>query len=132
MLIGSNIRMTTATGFPLNTAMVLSGQVPLIFVGLQSNIEMNDTPSPEIQHHPSKQLRLICRDGHSNIEIVRIFRTFTVPATCVRICICSCRCCRGSRYSLALPPFTSSNLESICTNLSLYNLKMHGSEHFLF
>ena len=33
------------------------------FGGLLPDIEMNETPSPAIKHRPSKQPRLICRDG---------------------------------------------------------------------
>ena len=32
-------------------------------VGLLPNIEMNDTSSPAIKHHPGKQLRHICMGG---------------------------------------------------------------------
>ena len=53
-----------------------------------------------------------------------------VPATCVRICICSCNCCNGSRYSDALPALTSSSLESIWANLSLYNLQTINTKKF--
>ena len=46
--------------------MVMSGQSPPNFVGLLPIIEMNDNSSPAIQHHSSKQLRIICR-GWSNV-----------------------------------------------------------------
>ena len=39
------------------------GSVAYNFMGLLPYIEMYDTPSPAIQYLPSKQLRLICRDG---------------------------------------------------------------------
>ena len=39
------------------------GTVTSNFVGLLPNMEMNDTSSPAIKQRPSKQLRLIYRDG---------------------------------------------------------------------
>ena len=54
----------------LNVAVNSYGHVGTVasdFVGLQPDIEMNDTTSPAIQYRPGTQVRLIWRDSPTTI-----------------------------------------------------------------
>ena len=59
--------------------MVISGRSPPTSVGLQPNIEENDTPKPAIMHSPSKQLNMKNEDTD-------------------QLCIQSCLCMDGQTY----------------------------------
>lgn len=61
------------------------------------------------------------------LDLIRIlFIYFSVPATCVRICMLFCSAASGSLYSPAFPVSTSSSLTFTWFSRSRNNLQSHG------
>ena len=78
------------------------------FLGLVPDTETNDTSSPAIQHHPSKQLWLICSDNITTMsdslrsprrltttQVLSRFAAFTEAPSCSPL-ISTSRDCRGA------------------------------------